>query len=452
MRPKNPSLIACSQYTRFYEDPVNAPIHWLALLFMVLSIGTYFTEHKAPQELQAAGVDNAMAQTKLYRSAAGWALVYGKYMTPGPLTLAPLMLFTESEFMLNRANQTHCYFLMGVVIRLMLKMGLHRDPSLIPDMSPYEGEMRRRMWAFATVMDVLMSFHVGLPSMASSIESDTRMPSNLLDEDFDEDSTELPPPRPDSQYTLLSYAVPKCHLCKVFGEVAGYLHRLCPPPYSRVLQLDALLEEAMDKKVPPCMKPRPLELSMTDNPAQIMQRYGVAFLYHKIRCVLHRRYLTEAVFHNEHEFSRRACIQSALALLQLQSEVFEATRDGKLLQAQGWFMSSIALHDFLLAGTIVYVAIKSPHLEEMVKSGACPDGGREQLVRALQRSHLVWTAFARDRVEAAKTADMLEGMLRRLGAWQHGEQSVSTTSPQSLSEAASSSMGMSLGEMFITGM
>jgi len=399
---------------------------------MVLALGTFFSSHTAPEELLASGVDDAIARTKLYRSAAGWALVYGKYMNPGPMTLPPLMLFVESEFLLNRANQTNCYVLMGVVIRLLLKMGLHRDPTLMPSISPFEGEMRRRMWAFASVMDIIMSFHVGLPSMISSIESDTQMPRNLMDEDFDEDTVELPPARPDSQYTILSYAVPKCHLSRIFGQIAANLHRLTPPPYSTVLHLDALLQETMEKKVPPIMKLRPLGDCLTDSSAHIIQRYGLSCLFHKTRCVLHRRYLTDAVLQKEHEFSRRVCMQSALALLGHQIEVYEATQKGQMLESEAWFVSALALHDFLLAATIIYVVIQSPHFEEIEQSAGITT--REQLIELLQRSHLVWLGFSRNQVEASKTAGLLEGMLRKLGAWQP------TVRPVSLDKA----MGPSL--------
>lgn len=86
----------------------------------------------------------------------------------------------------------------------MMKMGLHRDPDKLPRITPYEGEMRRRMWNFVVQIDLMVSFHLGLPCMIHGIESDTALPRNLLDLDFDENTTELPPSRPNDDYTPLS--------------------------------------------------------------------------------------------------------------------------------------------------------------------------------------------------------------------------------------------------------
>lgn len=163
---------------------------------MMLAAGTFFNIFQTPHEIDGDSPVPAADRIKLYRSCAGWALVWGKYMQPNATTLPAFMLYVESHFIFNRAAQMNC-IVSGFCVRLMLKMGLHRDPDKLASLTPFEGEMRRRMWNLAIQVESIVAFHMGLPSMMQSIESDTAVPRNLEDDDFDEDTKELPPGRPD---------------------------------------------------------------------------------------------------------------------------------------------------------------------------------------------------------------------------------------------------------------
>ena len=189
------------QYARFWQDPSSVSLHWMAQLFMILALGVFFNNFAAPHEVEADSPLSVNDRIKQYRSCAGWALIWGKYTQPSADTLPAFMLYVEAHFLFSRAAQMNCYVLSGVCLRLMLKMGLHRDPSKLANIAPFEGEMRRRMWNMAVQIEMLVAFHMGLPSMLPGIETDTAIPRNLQDEDFDEDSTFLPPSRPETDYT-----------------------------------------------------------------------------------------------------------------------------------------------------------------------------------------------------------------------------------------------------------
>src|SRR6478736_10029035 len=111
---------------------------------MMLSLGVFFNNFINSSELQGDSPLPATDRIRHYKACAGWALVWGKYTQPSSATLPAFLLYVESSFLFNRAAQMNCYVLSGVCIRLMLKMGLHRDPSKLANISPYEGEMRRR--------------------------------------------------------------------------------------------------------------------------------------------------------------------------------------------------------------------------------------------------------------------------------------------------------------------
>lgn len=373
-----------------------------------------------------------MQRFRQYRAAAGWAITTstnrgGQYGISLPATsiCAPLMLYGESEFLINRSSHMNCYLLLATIIRIMLKMGLHRDHATLPDdaqISVYDGEMRRRLWHLAIQLDLMVSFHLGLPSMADGIESDTLDPHNLLDEDFDEDSTVLPPERSGHDYTPMTYQINKVKVMRRLGQVARQAHSLTVPTYADVMQLDKQLEETWSQ-VPQCMRVVPLDVAITDPPSQVVQRFGLGSFYQKTRCILHRRYLAEKELEPEHDYSRRSCLLAALALLDYQTMLFEGTKPGGLLSQNGWIVSSLAMHDFLLGAVVVYIVLQNERYNEPGGEVAVVDGGskvdtplpnKRQLLETLKRSYKTWQGAAIKDPGVKKAPGVLEGMFRRI--------------------------------------
>ncbi|RYP01167.1 hypothetical protein DL764_006290 [Monosporascus ibericus] len=376
------------EYNQFWQNPSEASLHWIALLFIVMGLGVFFSSFQAPHELERDSSLPAMDRFKQYRGAAGWALIRGKYSQPSLLTLQTFLLYVEAEFLVNRSNQMQCYLMSSVCIRLMLKMGLHRDPSKLPNVSPYEGEMRRRLWNLAIQIDLLVSFYLGLPSMIQGIESDTAMPRHLMDSDFNEDSKELPPARPISDYTPLTYPIHKAAITKAFGLVARQAHALTVPPYSEVMRVDRLLEETW-KDVPAFMKVKPLEESVTDPTMQ------------------------------EHGYSRRACLEAALALLEYQHTLHYACRPGGLLHSKGWFIGSLVINDFLLADMVVALVVQNEQYSEVGGSSNWMSQGtplptKDELLRILQESYRIWCVMAPDIPDCRKAGEVVHRILGRI--------------------------------------
>ncbi|KAL7799754.1 hypothetical protein V8C37DRAFT_365349 [Trichoderma ceciliae] len=94
----------------------------------------------------------------------------------------------------------------GMLIRDGIAVGLHREPSHMANkITVYNQEMRRRIWATVQEFDMQASFDHGLPTLVSQLHFDTNPPRNLDDEDFDENTTALPPSKPAKEYTFSSF-------------------------------------------------------------------------------------------------------------------------------------------------------------------------------------------------------------------------------------------------------
>lgn len=94
----------------------------------------------------------------------------------------------------------------GALIQNGIAVGLHREPSHMANkITIYNQEMRRRIWTTIQEFDMQASFDHGLPTLLSQLHYDTSPPRNLDDDDFDENTTELPPSKPPKEYTYSSF-------------------------------------------------------------------------------------------------------------------------------------------------------------------------------------------------------------------------------------------------------
>ncbi|KAE8381180.1 fungal-specific transcription factor domain-containing protein [Aspergillus bertholletiae] len=128
-----------------------------------------------------------------YRLAARQALVNAGFLsTSSPMTLRAYALFMTCVRKSYKCDTL--FVLSGVAIRLARKMGLHRD-GLTLGLSPFETEMRRRLWWHLAYVDFRLAGVLGTkPSLDLSC-GDSQMPLNVEDEDLHPDMINLPPER-----------------------------------------------------------------------------------------------------------------------------------------------------------------------------------------------------------------------------------------------------------------
>ncbi|KAK0875813.1 hypothetical protein LTR87_010333 [Friedmanniomyces endolithicus] len=77
----------------------------------------------------------------------------------------------------------------ALVIRIAQAMGLH---SKAPARTPFETELRRRLWHQIRFLDVFTAMDRATESLIAHGSFDTPMPTNVNDSEFDEDSTVIP--------------------------------------------------------------------------------------------------------------------------------------------------------------------------------------------------------------------------------------------------------------------
>lgn len=404
-----------SQYNRHWEDPSQTELVWIAMLFamMRLAMLSFHREGDEPPEFRGKAMDMAGA----FRNSVAQCLTLADYTKAHPHLIECLVFHLHGDFSQTREADVSVWVLTGVIARLAMRMGYHRDSKMFPNISPFQGEMRRRVWSFVRVSDVLFSFQVGMPSMLRSADSDTELPQNLYDDDFDEDCTELPQPRQLSEPTPISYLITKARLVFAFGRVNEHASSTSSASYDKTMEIDADLRRARDL-IPDHLRLRPMEDCQLDPLQLVMSRYSVNTVYHKAQIVLHRPYLVRARENPRFTYSRRNCIDSALEMLRVQSVLHVETQKGRF-RGRHNLVSSLSSADFLLAATIACLDLFQGY---QLQASGRPSGDtytwgrerRDEMTAAIQRSKEIWDELRDESMEAWKASNILAVMLAKL--------------------------------------
>lgn len=400
-----PITLIRSQYEAFWKDPSQASFIWISLLFSAMYIGAD-ASYASGQEV----LDDPDGQLRTsFFSRAGQALVTGKYHKARSYSVEAILLYASCCYRRNSDADVDAWMIMGIGARLALKMGYHRDPRHFANVTPFEGEMRRRVFSIVAAFELLLSFQAGMPEVVRWEECDTELPRNLFDTDFDEDCKVLPTSRPPTDPTPMLYWCYKGQLSKLFQRVARHALSIGMPPYAEIMELDRELR-ATYESIPPPLRMKPLGSAFTDDTHVILQRLNVEVVYLKSVCVLHRRYISQERSNSTFHYSRKACIDSALKLLEHQAQLHFACQPGGQLYHDRWMPSSLLMHDFLLVAMVICL-----DLYECCKQVSTPAqediNARDKKYAALKLSYEIWRSRKETSKDARRASNVLAKML-----------------------------------------
>lgn len=121
-----------------------------------------------------------------------------KQLTMATLRTQALLIVSQQ---VRSAQPDDVWKATGKLLRLAMVAGLHRDSAEFPDISIFEGELRRRLWMTILELDVGASIDYGMPTMVHEGDFTCNRPSNVDDVELHEDMTELPGSKPLHQTT-----------------------------------------------------------------------------------------------------------------------------------------------------------------------------------------------------------------------------------------------------------
>ncbi|ROV93377.1 hypothetical protein VMCG_08405 [Cytospora schulzeri] len=392
-----------NRYEAFWLDPSHVPTMWVGLLFGMICLAVMASD--ASEFTHGNEMEQQRLQIELYREKIVQCLIMGGYTKAGPYALETIMHYVYVEMGFRADSSKDVWYLLALEVNLAKRMGYHRDPSHFSDISPLQGEMRRRLWVTVLLGDILISSQMGMPRLIADWQCDTAEPRNLYDADFDldsQDDAELPPARPETEHTTALGIIARSRILAALGTISDLTVAARPCNYAEVMRVDGILHNAVGS-IPPPLRMRPMAASMTDSPQLIMSRLFLAHMFYKGQIMLHRRFLH--VPEDAAAYSVKACLDASLGTLQIQHILDDETCPGGQLQMMRWRITSIMNHQFLTATMILCMLLQRGQTLQR----------DEEIKAALRKTRDIWVRSSSSSREARKGVQAVSLVLARFG-------------------------------------
>ncbi|GJP92881.1 Zn2Cys6 transcription factor [Aspergillus niger] len=221
---------------------------------------------------------------------------------------------------LRLASQEELWRATGTLVRSAMVVGLHLDLSGNKQLSPFQIEVRRRLWITIVEMDLQTSIASGMPVTIPDLDFDPLIPTNLNDTDFDESTTELPPAKPLHEWTdtlaqvTLASSLP--HRIRAMSMV-----RTSSPGMDLrdIVKQGRRLEECL-RQIPPPLKldPSPIH-GETPGPALLLNRVLLdVYMRRPLLCLYRPIVMGESREDQLFLEIEQACLESSLVVLSYQ--------------------------------------------------------------------------------------------------------------------------------------
>lgn len=226
------------------------------------------------------------------------------------------------------------WILNGLAVRMAHSIGLHRDGSKL-GMSPFESEVRRRLWWHFLARDGRAAEDHGISSWSTVPGYDTKMPLNIDDNELRPDMKELPPPH--NGWTKMSLPLTCMEVAQTLQTMANLSMTPSGPTPKEVIRsnLFSQLRSRVEHYIKPC------------NPVIPIQRMAMKTalaVVHKIDFVTRQQLANLENPDKRNTFATEANLLSALRCLEIHLELW----GDELLRQYRWCMYGHPQYHMLL--------------------------------------------------------------------------------------------------------
>ncbi|KAI0865352.1 hypothetical protein F4860DRAFT_461060 [Xylaria cubensis] len=233
------------EYESFWDPNYTRPASFSVLVLSMISVSCCLGMQTSGKFIGVKSSAHAMAE-KWVKACDKWASQQSHKHRGLVHYQIDCLLYLAKK--VNILKKKRFWTTSGGLVREAITIGLHQDPDTISsEISPYNKEMRRRIWSTIVEFDLQASFDLGVPTLLSQVHFDVEAPSNIDDDSFNPDSTEMPISKPRSEYTSSSYA----HFSRQSIPARLELYKILTGPpidldWEQVLQYTDLITHEID--------------------------------------------------------------------------------------------------------------------------------------------------------------------------------------------------------------
>ena len=304
------------EYFKLWNAPQDARPAFVALVLLILA--TTYCINQEDQSL-FRGDSSLGRETAIMwiRACDSWLQAQSQKHTT--ITVFQIHCLSFIAKQMNSVKRKRTWTSAGNLMRHAMSAGLHRDAEIVnlrhasannKKISVFDQEMRKRIWATISEMEMQTALDRGMPSMLRDLVSDCGPPLNINDEDFDLSIEELPPSRPLSQYTRSSFQHLSYSSWALRLELASRINGSSPQPqYEDVLLYDRKIMQRLDD-IP----------HWEDQEGQVSQIL-LQLQLQQLLLYLHRPFARCETQSSRYNYSANVHLRSAMTILDLHNEL-----------------------------------------------------------------------------------------------------------------------------------
>ena len=304
------------EYSHFWKAPQEGRPAFAAIILLILASTYCIKEANASMFRGDSSVGRETAILWI-RTCDSWLQSQSQKHT----TMATFQIHCLS-FIAKRINslkRKRFWASAGNLTRLALSSGLHRDAQTVNlrhpsssrrKVSVFDQEMRRRIWATVSELELQTAFERGMPAMLRDLVEDCGPPSNLDDEQLDPSADQLPSPEPISHYTTSSFQYLSRSSWSLRLELVSVINGPYPQmSYEAVLMYDKKITQNLD------------EIPHWSDKASLVSRVLLQLQLQTYLLFLHRPYAREETRSSRYDYSAIVHLRSAMRILDLHQQL-----------------------------------------------------------------------------------------------------------------------------------
>lgn len=291
------------EYDEMYEEPGNVRPHFIALVLVIMAAAQCLTT--TDPWLYSANSSLAREKSlKAITTVDNWLIAQSqKHVSAADFQIRVLLLLAK-QVTARKLKRT--WTESGDVLRFCMAAGLHRTPDLVKKQtSVLDKELRRRVWAAVTELELQASFDRGMIASPWTLQSDCPPPHHLSDEDLDQTTEHLPALRRANDFNNSSFLCFSSESIVLRTTLNTYLNNIRQPiSFEEAKRYTDEIENHL-QSIPEWSEPSS-EIASTLLTLNLRQYL----------LVLHDRQIRNADTKAERDFSRMILVETAVKMIE----------------------------------------------------------------------------------------------------------------------------------------
>ncbi|KXT01413.1 hypothetical protein AC578_9511 [Pseudocercospora eumusae] len=331
------------EYSEMWTEGIeNSTPHFVAMVLVMMAAAQCLTS--ASPWLYRANSSTAREKAIAWISAVdSWLLAQSQKHVAAIDFQVRVILLVAKQVAARKFKRTwtEC----GSVLRFCMAAGLHRTPDLIrKPTSVLDKELRKRVWAAVTELELQASFDRGMISAPWALQSDCPAPTHISDDDIDQETPHLPALRRPNDFTPVSFLCLASDSHQLRATLNTYLNNIRQP---------VSFEESKryTEEVDYFLQSMPEWIGSNSEVPRAMLSINLR----QYLLVLHDRQIRTAETKAERDFSRMILIETATKMIEAH----------KSLTSKGCYALELLCNDQLRAAlSLCHITANNPHADD----------------------------------------------------------------------------------------